>query len=124
MPGGHSPACVYLVLSEWTPFAANCASGKSNDRGEYGIFWLPAGEYLVAIEKDSTQVVGGSLLQQVVSTFYPGSPIVTEALPVPGAYDLFGRMPTGPNEHCFPLDAPMLANQRLENDWNARSLER
>jgi hypothetical protein len=32
--------------------------------------------------RDSTTVVGGYLLQQIVGTFYPGTPVVTEAVPV------------------------------------------
>jgi hypothetical protein len=71
-----------VAYANGLPSLRSAAAAKTNDYGEYSIFWLPAGEYLVAMVKDSTQVVGGSLLQQVVGTFYPGTPVVTEALPV------------------------------------------
>jgi len=70
-----------VTYSNGLPALRAAASNKTNDRGEYSIFWLPPGEYIVATVRDSTQVVGG-LLQQVVGTFYPGTAWVTEAVPV------------------------------------------
>jgi protocatechuate 3,4-dioxygenase beta subunit len=67
----------------WPSFRA-VASNKTNDRGEYSIFWLPGGEYCIATVKASTQIVGaGSLLQQVVGTFYPGTSDLTGAVMIP-----------------------------------------
>ena len=71
-----------VAYANGLPSLRSAAAAKTNDYGEYSIFWLPAGEYLVALVKDSTQVVNGSVLQQVVGTFYPGTPVVTDALPV------------------------------------------
>jgi hypothetical protein len=71
-----------VAYSNGLPALRAAASNKTNDRGEYSIFWLPPGEYLIAMVRDSTQIVGGYLLQQVVGTFYPGTASVTEAVPV------------------------------------------
>src|SRR4029434_196787 len=71
-----------VAYSNGLPALRAAASNKTNDRGEYSIFWLPPGEYIVAMVRDSTQVVGGYLLQQVVGTFYPGTASVAEAVPV------------------------------------------
>jgi hypothetical protein len=71
-----------VAYSNGLPALRAAAYNKTNDRGEYSIFWLPPGEYIIAQVRDSTQIVGGYLLQQVVGTFYPGSTAVTDAVPV------------------------------------------
>lgn len=79
----HATVQAFVVAySNGVPALRAAASAKTNDRGEYSIFWLPAGEYMIATVRDATQVVGGYLLQQVVGTFYPGTPLVTQAVPV------------------------------------------
>jgi hypothetical protein len=71
-----------VVYTNGLPALRAAAANKTNDRGDYSIFWLPGGEYYIAMVKASTQVVGGSFLQQVATTFYPGAPAVTEAVTV------------------------------------------
>src|SRR5688572_21300271 len=83
LPMAHATVQAFVVAySNGVPALRAAASARTNDRGEYSIFWLPAGEYIIATVRDATQVVGGYLLQQVVGTFYPGTPVVTQAVPV------------------------------------------
>jgi hypothetical protein len=71
-----------VAYTNGLPALRPAASNKTNDRGEYSIFWLPGSEYYVALVKASTQATGTNALQQVVGSFYPGTPVVTEALTI------------------------------------------
>ena len=71
-----------VIYTHGLPELRAAASNKTNDLGKYSIFWLPGGEYYVAMVKTSTQTTGSSSLQQVVSSFYPGTPVVTDAVTI------------------------------------------
>jgi hypothetical protein len=62
------------------------ADGRTDDRGQYNLFWLPPGDYIVATVRSSTSVVvaasGATTLPKVIGSFYPGTPSVTDAISV------------------------------------------
>jgi beta-lactamase regulating signal transducer with metallopeptidase domain len=65
------------------PALRAAADNKTDDRGQYNLFWLPPGDYIIAYTHPTTSVVGAqSALQQVIGMFYPGTPSVTNAIPV------------------------------------------
>lgn len=60
------------------------ADSKTDDRGQYSLFWLPPGDYMVATVRSSTSVVvtatAPATLPKVIGSFYPGTSSVTEAI--------------------------------------------
>ena len=76
LPMAHATVQAFVVAYSNGVPALEPPHRPTNQCGEYSIFWLPAGEYIIATVRDATQVVGGYLLQQVVGTFYPGTPVV------------------------------------------------
>jgi hypothetical protein len=54
----------------------------TNDRGEYRLFWLPAGEYFVAVTPRPAAGPPGASNSVTLKTFYPSAPQAALATPV------------------------------------------
>jgi hypothetical protein len=75
--GGASIHVVQLRYDGGRPSLVRVRSAAANDRGEYRVYWIPPGEYLVMYESSAS--VGGPVLTSGASTyiqtrtFYPGT---------------------------------------------------
>ena len=74
-----SVAAMQLRYAEGRPTVVSVNSGTTNERGEYRLFWVPPGEYLVAFSPPLSFVVApqtiptGNTQSIQAATFYPGT---------------------------------------------------
>ena len=75
------------------PVLQPAAAKSTNDQGEYRLFWLSGGEYLIAVRPEVTPAQGGAVPSTAAPpgaegglpaprTFYPGTSDITQAIPV------------------------------------------
>jgi len=81
--GRHLPNVVVLALvvvyQNGFPVLQTVATDTTDDRGEYRLFWLPPGEYLVAAIPPRGAATSG---RQQVRTFYPATTDALMARPI------------------------------------------
>jgi len=64
-----------VIYPNGFPVLGTAVTAKSNFRGEYRLYWLPAGEYFIGASMEVYATQGAR-------TFYPGVPELTSAIPI------------------------------------------
>jgi Carboxypeptidase regulatory-like domain len=78
-------AAMQIRYSEGRPSLVEVGTATTNERGEYRLFWLPPGEYVVAFNPSLSAVASppiisaGNRQSAQTCTFYPGTPDITKA---------------------------------------------
>src|SRR5262249_5164524 len=75
----HAYAIVYHPAGVTLSLAGQ---GKTNDMGEYRLFGLPAGRYLLHRSPPRPETPAGRLCRRAAATHYPGAPLPSQALPI------------------------------------------
>jgi len=83
---GATVQALTVEYANGVPTLSVAADSKTDDRGEYSLFWLPPGDYIVATVRSSTSIVttltAPATLPKVIESFYPGTSSVTDAMSV------------------------------------------
>jgi hypothetical protein len=81
-------AVMQMSYRDGSPALVQIRTEDTNERGEYRIYWVPPGEYLVAFNPSSSSVATATLVstsgpQSIqMRTFYPGTMDISKARPV------------------------------------------